>query len=390
MFDPDPDSQGSFGKQIRWAQDLWIGLTTGALRRSARRARQEYVGTLIGITGSAGKTTTTHVLASLLTPFGSVRARVGSNTQYQVLRTLRHVHAPTDFVVQEVSGHAPGHIAKITDVLPFDISVVTAVGGDHLGAFRSLDGVAEEKSTLVRTMRPTGIACLNADDPRVAAMAAMAPGRVITFGRTEGATLRATDVDAAWPHTLNFTLELDGRRLPVRTRLVTSLYLPSVLAALAVVKAADLDMERALDVLASVAPVRNRMEPYHGSDGHTYLSDVIKAPLWSTQLLAERISELAAPNLVVVLGEVSDCGNDASRRYRRLLRTLSETANLVIGTGPAARHAARLAEKGGGNIMAAENPADVPALLRDLPPSLVLLKGNGRVNLAIIYQAATA
>src|SRR5262249_26493523 len=138
------------------------------------------------------------------------------------------------FCVAEVGARYPGSVARIARLLRPDVAVVTRVGLDHYRVFRTLEGVAAEKGALVAGLAPGGGAGLNADDPHVLAMSALAPGRVVTFGEAAGATLRAEGVSSSWPEPLAFTLHVDGRALPVRTRLHGRHTAVSVLAALGV------------------------------------------------------------------------------------------------------------------------------------------------------------
>ena len=91
-----------------------------------------------------------------------------------------------------------------------DVGVVTTIGSEHVASYGSLDGVAREKSKLVRSLPPNGTAVLNADDPRVLAMRAEFQGRTLTFGTSDAATVRASAVASSWPHRLSFTVEWNG------------------------------------------------------------------------------------------------------------------------------------------------------------------------------------
>lgn len=239
----------------------------------ARRNRK-LIGTYIGVTGSCGKSTVTYLASQLLQNEGSVRSVVQRNTRPAAFGNMAQLRSPIDFFVQEMSGHRPGVIERMTRVVRPDIAVVTAVGQDHFANFRDLvpkgDGeipvadrllsvIAEEKGSLVAALGPQGIACLDADKPLVRAMATRARGRVILFGTSPDAEVRAENVTARWPDRLSFDLIVDGNRHPVATRFVGTLALNSILGALAVVRAAGGDVKRAADTLADLEPFRSRM-----------------------------------------------------------------------------------------------------------------------------------
>src|SRR5690349_22417215 len=174
--------------------------------------------TFIGITGSAAKTTTKTLLVSLIGP-GTTSPPRGSNRLATGVKLIMRTRRSDAFCVAEVAAWRPGSVAEKARLLHPDVAIVTRIGLDHHKAFRTLEGVAEEKGALVAALPADGIAVLNADDPYVMAMAEGFPGRVVTFGVAPTATLRAEDIRSSWPDPLELTLHVEGRSLPVRTRL---------------------------------------------------------------------------------------------------------------------------------------------------------------------------
>ena len=154
--------------------------------------------TFIGVTGSCGKTTTASLVGAVLASRARCCIGAGLNTHLAVLRNVLSVDASTKFCVQEVSGSRPGRIAKHARVLQPSIGIVTTIGGDHYKTYRSLDATAREKGQLVELLPERGTAILNADDPHVLAMATRTSARVITFGRSANADVRATEVSSSW------------------------------------------------------------------------------------------------------------------------------------------------------------------------------------------------
>ena len=359
-------------------------------------------GTYVGVTGSCGKSTTTYFIGALLKSQGTTRTYVEYNARPTILRALVRLKEPVDYLVQEISGHRPGAIAKVTSVVRPDVAVITAVGHDHYANYkhvvskgegeqpvsdRFLAAIAEEKGTLVASLRTGGVACLNADDPRVRAMAERAPGRVVLYGVSPDATLRAENVNAQWPARMSFDLVIGSSRRLVQTRLVGTLMLSSVLAALAVVYAVDGDLDRAIEDLASIEPLRKRMDVRPGADGHTYVLDTVKAPLWQVERLLDDLPNLRSGKIVLVLAEVSDTRNDKSAHYRKLLRRASEVADQVVGFGPAASSAEKVRAEGRLNVIGIKTYDAAVAYLATLPPSLVVLKSNKSVKLSPIWEA---
>ena len=174
----------------------------GALARHniERRRALESPFTVIGITGSVGKTTTKDLLRSLLSKLGDTVAPVGSfNNEIGLPLTSLKVNADTRFLVAEMGANHVGEIANLTSLVPPDIAVVLKVGVAHLGEFGSVERIAQAKSEIVRGLVPGGLTILNANDEHVAAMSAVAPGDVLWFGlpREDGTRLDSTAHDVA-------------------------------------------------------------------------------------------------------------------------------------------------------------------------------------------------
>ena len=140
--------------------------------------------TLIGITGSVGKTTTKDLMAALLSTLGPTVAPVGSfNNEIGLPLTALKVGRDTRFFVAEMGASHVGEITRLTTIAPPDIAVVLKVGCAHLGEFGSVERIAQAKSEIVQGLVPDGLAVLNADDAHVATMAPLAPqGHVFWFG----------------------------------------------------------------------------------------------------------------------------------------------------------------------------------------------------------------
>lgn len=376
-------------RQLRGLGEFWW-------RHRARRAQAAHCGAFIAVTGSCGKTTTTLLIERLLAGSGaSIAGGRNENHGRYLMKTMARLRRPVDYVVQEVSGHRPGAIADVTDTLRVDVAVVTVVGYDHNAAFgvpysAAPEAIAAEKGKLVEALPPGGIACLNADDPLVAAMAGRTKARVVTFGSAAGATLRAVNVSARWPGRLCFDLEVDGRVLPVATSFVGTIMLPNVLAALAVVHATGRDLAAAIEALADIEPEPLHMNIREGVSGRTYVLDTYKAPFWSTALLAEDLREIGGRGTLFVLGDMSDIRNDAGRRYASVTRRAASEVDRVLLVGRAIGAEPRVRREGCENV---ESAADMPALARliaEAPERLVILKAKSSLHLEHVVDLVEA
>lgn len=154
-----------------------------------RRRAMDSPFTVIGITGSVGKTTTKDLMASLLSSMGETVAPVGSfNNEIGLPLTALKVNEGTRFLVAEMGANHVGEIANLTSLVPPDIAVVLKVGVAHLGEFGSAERIAQAKSEIVKGLVPGGVTVLNANDGHVATMSGIAPGEVLWFGLPERQT----------------------------------------------------------------------------------------------------------------------------------------------------------------------------------------------------------
>ena len=127
---------------------------------------------IVGITGSNGKTTTKNLLARILEPEGeTVSPKASFNNEVGAPLTMLRVTDDTRFLVSEFGASAPGEIARLAGLVEPDVGVVLMVGMAHAGGFGGIEATLAAKSELVRALRRGGLAVLNADDARVAAMA---------------------------------------------------------------------------------------------------------------------------------------------------------------------------------------------------------------------------
>jgi UDP-N-acetylmuramoyl-tripeptide--D-alanyl-D-alanine ligase len=196
--------------------------TVEALGRLAHHniVRRRQLGTdfsVIGITGSVGKTTTKDLLYALMSSMGETVAPEGSfNNEIGLPLTALKVGEHTRFLIAEMGANHVGEIAGLTSIVPPDLSVVLKVGVAHLGEFGSVDRIAQAKSEIVQGLVPGGVAVLNADDKRVASMATMAPGDVRWFGLDEAGSdtsmMSARDITVDAFDRPSFILEAFGKK----------------------------------------------------------------------------------------------------------------------------------------------------------------------------------
>src|SRR3954449_4331954 len=173
-------------------RELLVNDTLCALQQSGRWGRDQWGGTVVAVTGSAGKTTTKDAIAHLLSTEMPVGRTIGNlNNHVGVPLSVLRLADESRAAVLEMGMNHAGEIARLAEIAHPDIGVVTNVGYAHVQFFDSIDGVAAAKRELIEGLPRQGVAVLNADDERVAKFRHAHPGRSITFGFSTGADVQA-------------------------------------------------------------------------------------------------------------------------------------------------------------------------------------------------------
>src|SRR4029077_19529809 len=187
------------GSYPGWVNDrcIAVGDTFEALKQLARAVREAWGGKIAGVTGSVGKTTTKEILAALLGAKLRVLKSEGNlNNEYGLPLTLFRLEETHQAAVLEMGMSRRGELARLAAIAKPDVGVVTRVSPAHLEFFASVDEIALAKRELIEGLNGRGsTAVLNADDPRVAAFGAFAPGRVLTYGIENPAFFMAQEIE---------------------------------------------------------------------------------------------------------------------------------------------------------------------------------------------------
>lgn len=291
-----PDVQAALAKLARAVYDRAPGLT------------------VIGITGSMGKTTTKDLTAQLLETLGpTVAPRDSFNNEIGHPLTVLRITTETRYLISELSARGSGHIAALCKVAPPRLGAVLCVGHAHAGEFGGLDQIALAKSELPAALPADGVAVLNADDPRVAAMAPRTAARVVTFGRSAGADVRAEDVRADEAGRAAFTLVTPAGSAAVRLRLYGEHHVHNALAAAALAGELGMPPDAVAAGLSGAAPrSRFRMEVTRLPDGVTVINDAYNAnPDTVRAALAALATMSRGGRGYAVLGHMTELGEAA-------------------------------------------------------------------------------
>ncbi|WP_163542498.1 UDP-N-acetylmuramoyl-tripeptide--D-alanyl-D-alanine ligase [Occultella kanbiaonis] len=297
---------------------------------------------VVAITGSAGKTSTKDLLSRLLAPLGPLIAPVGSfNNEIGLPLTVLRADRDTVALVLEMGADAPGNLTYLTGIAPPDIAVVLMVGSAHLAGFGDRDGIAAAKSELVQGLRSHGVAVLNADDRRVAAMAPLAAGeRVLTFGaETPGADVRAADVRLEAGGHARFTLTTAQGAADVTLALVGTHHVTNALAAATVALELGRPLAEVAQVLADAGPLSpHRMQVSTVAGDLSLIDDAYNANPDSMRAGIDALVAMAGAERrsVAVLGEMLELGATGPGEHEAVGRYLVERGVdllVVIGDG---------------------------------------------------------
>lgn len=314
-------------------------LALGRLAAShAARLREAGDLTVVALTGSVGKTTTKDMLAEVLPD--AIATAKSFNNEIGLPLTVLRADESTRHLVLEAGADKRGDLAYLTSLVAPDVALVLMVGRAHLGVFGSIEDVAGAKAELVDGLASGGVAVLNADDERVAAMAAAAPGRVVTFSRQGAGDVNASDVEVADDGRASFTIRAGGEDVRVRLGVVGEHHVSNALGAAAVAFALGIGLSAIAAGLSGRGPASpHRMAVTERPDGITVVDDAYNANPDSMAASVNAAVRIAGPRRVVaVLGQMLELGPDAEAGHAEIGELLAARGvGHVIAVGPLSR-----------------------------------------------------
>lgn len=313
-------------------QDGFVALARGVLQ-----AHPEI--TVIGITGSSGKTSTKDLLASVLSAAGPTVAPVGSlNSEVGVPLTVCRIANDTRFLIVEMGARGMGHIEYLADIAEPTIGIVLNVGTAHVGEFGSREAIGRAKAELVAALPDGGLAVLNADDPVVRAMVGQTAARALLVGASHEAGLRATDIDLDGAGRPSFTVSGDG--VEAETRVTLPLHgehhVGNALAVIAVALECGMAMGDVAEAMADARPAsRWRMEVTERADGVTIINDAYNANPDSMRAALKALVAMGRGRRTwAVLGSMLELGDESTTEHDaigRLAVRLNVSRLVVVG-----------------------------------------------------------
>ena len=368
--------------------------TLHGLQEAARVIRRRAGSTVVAITGSAGKTTTKEIAATLLARrFTTFRNRGNLNNHLGLPLSLFELHTAPAFAVMELGMSGFGEIRRLVSIAEPQVRVWTNVGEAHLGFFASVDDIAIAKQEILEGATADQVFVANAGDPRVIARAPGFPGQVVTFGVDVPADVSVTGIRARGFAGTTAQMSLRGLVRPIETRLLGTANLSNIAAASAVALVAGLAADDIAAGVADLAPPAHRGEIVPAAGGWVIIDDAYNS---SPSALVRALQTLSTTpgRHVAVLGEMLELG-DFSQRYHAECGTaagdLGVAVVIAVGGAPARALAEAAIAAGVPTVHHVADSAAGATLAHGLvrEGDAVLVKGSRGIRMEAVVQALT-
>ncbi len=392
------------------------------LKYFATKALQRFKPRIIGVTGSVGKTSTKEAIFAVLSSKFRVRRNEknfnneiglpltvlgldggGSSIWKWLLALCRAVGVVfflpknnyPEVLVLEFGADRPGDIQYLVDFLKPEVGVVTTVGISHLEFFKTKKEITREKSVLVRTLKKENLAILNWDDEQIRAMEEKIRAKKISFGFSEEADVRASDIFFGYEKIkdqlggdinkikgISFKLSYAGTTLPVR--LMRSVGRPQIYAILAAVAAGihfNMNLVEISDAFRNFQAPAGRLNLIDGVKNTVIIEDSYNAAPQSTLAALEVLERISARRKIAALGDMLELGEETEEGHREVGRKVAEVVDILFAVGEKARFITDEAEKAGidkKNIFCYDTSIEAKSPIQDelQEGDVILIKGS--------------
>lgn len=370
---------------------VFVDDSIAALQQLAHHVHLDWNKPVVAITGSAGKTTAKELTAHVLEASGRKvlkNIKNYNNGLGHPLTVLNLAKDPSyDIAVLEMGMSTPLHeIARLCKITPPDVSVVLNVLPVHIEHLGSIENVAAAKAEIVEGMKEGGIAVLNADDPRVAAMTSLNKGRVVTYGIDRDADVRASDIAFAGFGATSFLLTTPSGSAKVSFPLNGRHNILNALAAAAVGHSLGMSAAAIGESLRTVAPPPQRGEVIHFAKGFTVINDSYNSNPAALLSMVDTLVEGSegAKRRIVVAGEMLELGDDAERLHIEIgEKVAAKKVDMLIGVRGFGQELIEGAKNAGlaNAVFAADSDAAGDLLANEIGEGdVVLVKGSRGVR----------
>ena len=355
-----------------------------ALQRLGAAVRRLWGKPLIGVTGSAGKTTTKECIAHVLgTRHRVLKSQGNLNNHFGMpLQLLKLVPADEVAVIEMGMSHA-GEITALAKVAEPDCGVVTMVAPVHLEFFDSIAGIARAKYELIESLHAGGIAVLNADDEYVSQFGRDFHGRVVMFGLHKPADVSARNIQSRGSEGSAFDVVVDGESVPAILPLLGEHNIYNALAGVAVGLQYGVPLTVAAESLATLSAGDKRGEILHIA-GATVINDCYNSNPKALDSMVSSLAEIPAQRRIVVAGEMLELGPAGEEMHRKAGESMAKHGvDLLVGVRGLAQAMVEGARRAGLQAEFVNTPEEAGQWLRRevRAGDVILLKASRGVRL---------
>src|SRR3954468_6928792 len=363
---------------------LAVDDTLLALQTLATAVRRLWAKPLIGVTGSAGKTTTKEAIAHVLsTRYRGLKSEGNFNNHFALPLMLLKLEMGHDLAVIEMGMSHLGEIAALARIAHPEIGVVTNVAPVHLEFFNSIAEIARAKYELIESLPPDGTAVLNADDEYVSQFGRDIKAKVITYGLLNSADVRAENIEQRGQSGSVFDVVIGGCRERATLPLVGVHNIPNSLAAVAVGLQQGLSPSEAVSALVSLAPADKRGQVVQFGNT-TVINDCYNSNPKALDAMVDALASMPAKRRIVVAGEMLELGPSGPEMHEQSGAHMAEKKiDFVVGVRGLAERIVEAAKKAGVRAEFVAKPEEAGEWLsrETREGDVVLLKASRGVKL---------
>jgi len=393
------------------------------LRLIAVLVLKKYKPKIVGITGSIGKTSTKEaVFAVLRSGFYARKNEKNYNNEIGLPLTVIGVESGRssffdwmkvflkwisilifpikypEILILEMGADRPGDIKYLTDFIKPEIGIITDVSLSHIEFFNNLNEIAKEKGIMAKVLDENGTAVLNADNPHVFKLKDQLKSNVISYGFSDEATMKATDISYIYSNTnetkgLSFKLNYKGTIIPVRLENVLAKHqIYSALAAVAAGIALGMNLVEAVSALKDFSSPCGRMNLIKGIKNSLIIDDTYNSSPASTFAALEVLKSIKSQRKIAVLGDMLELGKETENGHRNVARKFLEIqGDIFISVGKRMKFAISELEGSGferEKIFSYLSPYEAAAKIKEIinPGDLILIKGSQGMRMEKIAE----
>jgi UDP-N-acetylmuramoyl-tripeptide--D-alanyl-D-alanine ligase len=365
-----------------------------ALQNLAERVLNAQQVKVVGITGSIGKTTTKEFVAALLAGSYEVLKSEGNyNNHIGLPLSILKLQNKHEVIVLEMGMSSAGEIARLTEIAPPDVAVITNIRPVHLEFFHTVEEIALAKKEILDGLKANGTAIINGDDPAVLRIAKDWKGTKILFGLSEGCDIRAKNIRRSGYNAINFDFIYGEKRGELAVPFVYKSFLANFLAASATAYALSAPFEDIIAQAQTLKPLPMRGEVFYLPNDIILIDDSYNSNPAALESVLKDLSPLEAKRKVAILGDMLELGKTQAAYHLEAGKLVKRYAwDVLITIGPLSHHMAEGARQAGMNdaqIISFENADEAADIVTSLlePGDLVLVKGSRGIRTNRIVES---